>query len=64
MANQEHVKAIKEGVEFWNNWRDQSPEEVPDLAWANLVGIDLAGANFDLFFALDNFVLQYQISLD
>jgi len=47
MANQEHVKAIKQGVEFWNNWRDQNPEEVPDLAWANLVGIDLAGANFE-----------------
>jgi uncharacterized protein YjbI with pentapeptide repeats len=47
MANQEHLKAIKQGVEFWNNWRDQNPEEVPDLAWANLVGIDLAGVNFE-----------------
>ena len=47
MANQEHVKAIRQGVEHWNNWRAENPEIMHDLAWANLVGIDLAGANFE-----------------
>lgn len=47
MANQEHVKNIKQGVEHWNKWRAENPDIVPDLAWANLVGIDLAGANFE-----------------
>ena len=47
MANQEHVKNIKQGVEHWNKWREDNPATVPDLAWANLVGIDLSGANFE-----------------
>ena len=47
MANQEHVKAIKQGVQYWNNWRAEHPDIKPDLAWANLVGIDLSGANFE-----------------
>jgi uncharacterized protein YjbI with pentapeptide repeats len=47
MANQEHVKIIKQGVAHWNNWRVENPDVVPDLAWANLVGIDLSGANLE-----------------
>lgn len=47
MANSDHVKNIKQGVEHWNNWRAQNPDIVPDLAWANLVGIDLSNANFE-----------------
>ena len=47
MANGEHVNAIKKGVDHWNSWRSENPDVVPDLAWANLVGIDLAGANFE-----------------
>jgi len=41
MANQEHVKAIKQGVHYWNKWREENPDVVPDLAWADLVGVDL-----------------------
>jgi len=40
MANQEHVKAIKQGVHYWNTWREENPDVVPDLAWADLVGVD------------------------
>ena len=47
MANQEHLNNIKQGVKHWNNWRAQNPDIVPDLAWANLVGIDLSSANFE-----------------
>ncbi len=47
MANSEHVKNIKQGIEHWNKWRDQNPDTVPDLAWANLVGVDLNGANLE-----------------
>ena len=47
MANQEHVKAIKQGVHYWNKWREENPDVVPDLAWADLVGVDLDGANLE-----------------
>lgn len=55
MANQEHVKAIKQGVHYWNKWREENPQVAPDLAWANLVGVslsnaDLEGANMKLAF--------------
>ena len=47
MANQEHVKTIKKGVEHWNKWREENPEVVPDLAWDNLVGVHLSCANLE-----------------
>jgi TIR domain/Pentapeptide repeats (8 copies) len=40
MANPEHLKILKQEVAAWNQWREDSPEEVPDLS-----GVDLSGAN-------------------
>jgi uncharacterized protein YjbI with pentapeptide repeats len=45
MANSEHVNIIKKGVEAWNKWREDNPDTIPDLAWANLIGMDLEGIN-------------------
>src|SRR2546426_1109603 len=45
MANQEHVKILQQGVEAWNQWRDQDPKISPDLREANLRGADLHAAN-------------------
>lgn len=45
MANREHVKILKSGVENWNKWREDNPDIKPDLSWANLVGTDLRGVN-------------------
>ena len=45
MANEEHLKILRQGVEVWNAWRAKEPSIVPDLGWANLSGADLTGAN-------------------
>ncbi len=45
MANQEHLKILKQGVEAWNTWREQNPEVRPDLHEADLSGGGLSRAN-------------------
>jgi hypothetical protein len=45
MANPEHVDRLKQGVAARNNWRNNNPTTVPDLAGANLRDADLGGAN-------------------
>lgn len=62
MANPEHLKILKQGVEAWNQWREDSPDVRPDLSGAllnradlhraylsqaNLGGASLYGANLD-----------------
>src|SRR5215472_16426476 len=44
MANEEHLKILKQGVEQWNKWRTENPIR-PDLSGANLLSADLRGAN-------------------
>jgi uncharacterized protein YjbI with pentapeptide repeats len=36
MANKEHLKILKQGVDAWNRWRDRDLELRPDLSGANL----------------------------
>lgn len=45
MANDEHLKILKQGVEVWNQWREKHPEIVPDLSDADLKKADLNGAD-------------------
>ena len=45
MANEEHLKILKQGVEAWNEWREKNPQRTPDLSKANLIESDLNGAN-------------------
>jgi len=45
MANEKHLDLIKQGVEVWNQWRQENPEEKPDLSKSNLRGADLRGVN-------------------
>ncbi|MGL5509607.1 MAG: pentapeptide repeat-containing protein, partial [Microcoleaceae cyanobacterium] len=45
MANPEHLTAIYQGAEYWNTWRKQYPEILPDLSQRDLRGINLSGAN-------------------
>ena len=51
MANEEHLKILKQGVEVWNRWREESLVDVPNIPWAvyqrgvNLSGADLGGAD-------------------
>src|SRR5436189_132353 len=46
MANEEHLKILKEGVEAWNRWR-QGNEVIPDLIGADLIGAHLSRANLN-----------------
>ncbi len=45
MANPEHLKKIKKGVDKWNSWRGKNPYVVPDLSEADLRSANLYGAN-------------------
>jgi uncharacterized protein YjbI with pentapeptide repeats len=46
MANQEHLKILKQGVEVWNKWREEHPDIQPDLNGAILTKANLILANF------------------
>jgi hypothetical protein len=50
MANKEHLKILKQGVEKWNEWRKENREIKVDLSYADFIkanfsGIDLSYAN-------------------
>lgn len=42
MANEEHVKILKQGVDVWNKWR----EENSALSLVDRIAADLGKANF------------------
>jgi uncharacterized protein YjbI with pentapeptide repeats len=46
MANPEHLAILKKGVNFWNQWREETPEIIPDLYGVDLTKADLHRANF------------------
>ena len=52
MANEEHFAILKQGVEVWNNWREENPEIKPDLSEADLTETDLRGVNFKKAFLM------------
>jgi len=41
MANQEHLDILMQGVEVWNQWREENSEIKPDLRMADLSDADL-----------------------
>ena len=45
MANEEHVKIVKQGAEAIQEWRGANPDLRLDLSDANLRNADLIGAN-------------------
>jgi hypothetical protein len=55
MANPDHLAILEQGVETWNQWREENPELRPDLSeapgnlislpGANLKGVDLSGVD-------------------
>ncbi|RCJ40084.1 hypothetical protein A6770_38345 [Nostoc minutum NIES-26] len=46
MANEEHLAILRQGVEVWNQWRQNFPAIKPNLQHANLSKVNLIGANF------------------
>ena len=51
-ANEEHLAKLHEGVESWNQWRQEHPEITPWLINAHLNGEDLRGVDFNGTFLL------------
>lgn len=45
MANPEHLKILKKGVEYWNKWREENSKIRPDLSVAVLGKANLSKAN-------------------
>jgi hypothetical protein len=41
MANDEHLKILKQGLEAWNRWRDENDSTQPNLSGAVLSGANL-----------------------
>jgi uncharacterized protein YjbI with pentapeptide repeats len=41
MVDQSHLDILLQGVEAWNEWREQNPSIMPDLSGADLTGADL-----------------------
>lgn len=46
MANPEHLAILKQGVEVWNNWRQEMPDVMPNLRGSDLQFGNLTNANF------------------
>jgi hypothetical protein len=46
MAHPEHLQILKQGVEAWNQWRDQQANIKPDLIEADLFAANLRRVNF------------------
>lgn len=46
MANEEHLAILRQGVEVWNEWRENNPEVKPNLSSINLSKADLSKADF------------------
>lgn len=46
MANQEHLKILRQGTETWNQWRKENPETEPDLSEITFVEDNLSKRNF------------------
>jgi hypothetical protein len=47
MADEEQVALLKQGVEVWNEWRDEHPDIRPNLIEADLSEADLNGAHLN-----------------
>jgi uncharacterized protein YjbI with pentapeptide repeats len=45
VADEEHVKRLKQGVAGWNSWRRDNPDVRPDFSGADLSAANLTAAN-------------------
>jgi uncharacterized protein YjbI with pentapeptide repeats len=46
MTQEEQLKILEQGVEAWNQWREENPKVAIDLSRCNLSGSKLQGFNF------------------
>ena len=45
MANIKHLEILNEGIELWNQWREDHPTLIPDLCGAVITFTDLSNIN-------------------
>ncbi|RCJ26183.1 hypothetical protein A6770_26590 [Nostoc minutum NIES-26] len=45
MVDHKHLAVLKQGVNYWNDWRQNNPDVIPDLSKVDLKGIDLKRIN-------------------
>ena len=53
MAIEEHLNKIKQGVDAWNKWREDNPNEVPDLSKADIRGCKLQKINLNVKYVVN-----------
>ena len=46
MADEHQVAILSQGVDEWNEWRQNNPSVLPDLSQEGFEGWDLAGVDF------------------
>jgi uncharacterized protein YjbI with pentapeptide repeats len=46
MADEQHVKILRQGVSVWNEWREGNPNIIPDLTRSRFNHEKLSGINF------------------
>lgn len=44
MADEDHLRILREGIDAWNRWREEHPDVHPELRSADLRRMDLSGA--------------------
>jgi len=59
MANPEHVEILKQGVNVWNEWREENREIRPDLREADLS--EDAGSSVHDAFDPSSIIIQHSI---
>ncbi len=62
MANEEHLKILKQGGKVWNRWREENPDLRPDLSDADLFEADLHAAMSSEAHQLEEFTLPVENS--
>lgn len=62
MANEGHVRILKQGVHDWNNWRRSNPDVRPDLSDADLRGLAVVHYNKDYYLQEDQSRNEFQQS--
>lgn len=62
VANSEHLKILTQGVDVWNQWREEHPEFQPDLGSANLSRTTLKRADLQEVYLRDANLRGAQLS--
>jgi hypothetical protein len=68
MADEEHLRILRQGVDTWNKWREEHPDIRPDLSEpgprvADLIKAELSGANLSGAFIIQANLIEADLSV-